>query len=153
VPPYTHDHEEIKQMKHRAMGVLVLIALAAAAVLGGCGGDPGFIAVPSQTDDVAGTWVVGHQSATLTGTRSAAAVDGRVTFIITQAGVKTWSGGLTDTTGAALSPAFGTWLRAGDKYSLSNIAGQNGSFAWSGSELYSATRRGGETVYLWWTRH
>jgi hypothetical protein len=139
-------------MQHRAMGSFVLIALAATAVLGGCGGDPGFIAVPSQNDDIAGTWVAGQQSATLTGTRSAPKANSKVSFVVTQAGVRTWSGILTDTTGAVLSPASGAWVRAGDRYSLSNTAGQNGSFGWSGSDLYSVTRSGGETLYLWWSR-
>ncbi|MEI6502077.1 MAG: hypothetical protein WCP21_13755 [Armatimonadota bacterium] len=139
-------------MKCRLVGMLGLFAVAAATVLSGCGGEAGFIAVPTETDEIAGHWVAVQQSTSLTGARVAVTVSGELSFVITQAGLKSWSGALTGTSGAVLDPATGVWLRTDKTYSLSNTAGQSGFFGWYGTELYSTTQVGAEVVYLWWTR-
>ena len=140
-------------MNYRAIGVLLLMVVAATvSVLSGCAGDRARFAEPIDTDGIIGHWVAGQQSTALTGARSATTIVGNVSFVVTQSGMRTWSGTVTGTSGARLSPAGGAWLRTGDSYSLTNTASQNGSFGWSGSELFSTTRRGGETIYLWWTK-
>lgn len=140
-------------MKHKVLELLILTVVAATALaMSGCGGDAGYLVVPTETDVIVGHWVAAQQSATLTGVRKAAAVGGDISVIFTQAGLKSWSGCLTCSAGTPLSPAFGAWLRTGKSYSMSNGAGQTGSFGWSGTELYSTTRVGAETVYLWWTK-
>ncbi|MEI7718022.1 MAG: hypothetical protein WCI78_18380 [Mycobacterium sp.] len=125
---------------------------ATALAISGCGGEAGRIVDPVAKDDIEGHWVAAQQSATLTGARSPVAIDTEVSFTITQAGLNVWSGTVTCTSGTLLDPGFGPWMRANNSYSVSNATGQNGVFGWSGSELYSTTRVGAETVYLWWAK-
>jgi hypothetical protein len=132
--------------------VSALLLVVALVTLSGCGGDAGFIVGEGVTDDIAGHWVASQQSATLTGTRSAVTVADSISFVVTAAGLKTWSGSVSSSAGSKLSPAFGLWTRSGDVYSLSNSAGQSSTFGWYEHELYSLTLSNGTIVYQWWTK-
>lgn len=140
-------------MKHRILQLTVLVVMAATALaISGCGGEAGRIVEPVEKDDIEGHWVAAQQSATLSGARSPVSVDTDVSFTVTQAGLKVWSGTVTCTSGMLLNPGFGPWLRTSNKYAVSNTTGQQGEFGWSGSELYSTTCLGAGTVYLWWAK-
>jgi len=140
-------------MNHRVAGALLVIVTAAAmALLGGCSGDAAHWAGPANGDAVIGHWIARRQSDTLTGTRLTATIVGNVSFVVTQSGVQTWSGTVTDASGVRLSPTHGPWARSGDEYLLTNGTDHHALFGWHGSELFSTTQSGGETLYLWWAK-